>query len=122
MTCISNLSGRVMVTDLNIGFLGTELYRFRGVLGHGGPPGIRSSCEGCNWSAIYDHRRQVGRQRWAVGSCVCERAHDPEYRDSFSLTDCASQIFSKLAEAPGSPPSQLSISPTGLLKQIPCFT
>ncbi|KAF8477776.1 thioredoxin-like protein [Russula ochroleuca] len=31
-------------------------------------------------------------------------------------------IFSKLAEAAGSPSSQLSTSPTGLLQQVPCFT
>jgi hypothetical protein len=84
MTCISNLSGRVMVTDLNIGFLGTKLYKIRGVLGHGEPPSVRSSCEGCNWSAIYDNRSQVGHQRWAVGPCICGGAHKPENRDSFS--------------------------------------
>jgi hypothetical protein len=111
MTCISKLFERVMVTELNIGFLDIKLHKFGRVLGHCEPPGIRSSCEGCNWSAIYDNRWQVGRQRWAVSPCVCEGAHDRENRDSFSQTDCVSQIFSKLAEAPGCSPSQLGISP-----------
>lgn len=32
----------------------------------------------------------MGRQWWAVGTCVCEGAHDPEDCGSFSPTDYAS--------------------------------
>ena len=70
-----------MVTHFNFGFLGTKLREIRRVLGQGEPPGSRGACKGCNWSAIYDHRWQVGRQRWAIGACVCEGAHDPENCD-----------------------------------------